>query len=287
MIVWGGNDGNALNSGGRYNPATDAWAGVAANSGLSGRSNHTAIWTGTEMVIWGGRSSGSLFGYSDGACYVPAGDYWSTLTSPVGAPQHRWDHTAVWTGTEMIVWGGQYAMQFYNGQNYYYVFYPYGDGARLNLPINNSWTGMTGAGAPSARAGAVGIWTGSRMIIWGGGGASTGARYDPAGNSWTVMTNTNAPKARYGSSSVWTGSEMIIWGGGINSTYYNDGGRYDPVLDTWASMTPLGAPSARRGHSAIWTGAKMLIFGGYNADPELSDTYSYTPPRTMYLYVKP
>jgi hypothetical protein len=30
----------------------------------------------------------------------------------------------------------------------------------------------------------------------------------------------------------------------------------------------------------------MLIFGGFNGGP-LGDTFSYTPPRTMNLYLKP
>jgi hypothetical protein len=39
---------------------------------------------------------------------VPNGcinDTW-TATSTTNAPSARWDHTAVWTGSEMIVWGG-------------------------------------------------------------------------------------------------------------------------------------------------------------------------------------
>ena len=29
-----------------------------------------------------------------------------TATSPSNAPSARYDHSAVWTGSEMIVWGG-------------------------------------------------------------------------------------------------------------------------------------------------------------------------------------
>ena len=32
-------------------------------------------------------------------------DTW-TATSATNAPSARWAHTAVWTGSEMIVWGG-------------------------------------------------------------------------------------------------------------------------------------------------------------------------------------
>src|SRR6266436_3525141 len=54
MIVWGGYDGNDLNTGGRYNPATDSWTATNTSNAPAGRERHTAVWTGTEMLVWGG-----------------------------------------------------------------------------------------------------------------------------------------------------------------------------------------------------------------------------------------
>src|SRR5262249_43442382 len=54
MIVWGGYNGNALNTGGRYNPSTDSWTRTTTTNAPSARSSHTAVWTGSEMIIWGG-----------------------------------------------------------------------------------------------------------------------------------------------------------------------------------------------------------------------------------------
>ena len=65
MIVWGGQSdlSSFENTGGRYNPSTDSWTatslpfvpcppdGVCL---LEGRFGHTAVWTGTEMIVWGG-----------------------------------------------------------------------------------------------------------------------------------------------------------------------------------------------------------------------------------------
>ena len=61
----------------------------------------------------------------------------------------------MWTGSEMIVWGG------YNGSGYL------NDGGRYN-PAANSWTAVTTTGAPAARAYHTAVWTGSEMIVWGG-----------------------------------------------------------------------------------------------------------------------
>ena len=57
MIVWGGYgcDGNCvLNTGGRYNPSTDSWTATSTTNAPSDEYYHTAVWTGSEMIVWGG-----------------------------------------------------------------------------------------------------------------------------------------------------------------------------------------------------------------------------------------
>jgi hypothetical protein len=57
MIVWGGYNGsNDLNDGSRYNPSSNTWIATATPSNFtpSPRSSHSAVWTGSLMVIWGG-----------------------------------------------------------------------------------------------------------------------------------------------------------------------------------------------------------------------------------------
>ena len=55
MIVWGGNGtGGDLNTGGRYNPSTDSWVATTTTGAPDARVLHTAVWTGTEMIVWGG-----------------------------------------------------------------------------------------------------------------------------------------------------------------------------------------------------------------------------------------
>jgi hypothetical protein len=46
--------GNSLNTGGRYNPTTDTWATTSTINAPSGRGSHTAVWTASEMIAWGG-----------------------------------------------------------------------------------------------------------------------------------------------------------------------------------------------------------------------------------------
>ncbi len=58
MIVWsGGSDaGNTSSTGGRYNPTTNSWRATSTTDAPGGRVLHTAVWTGSEMIVWGGNS---------------------------------------------------------------------------------------------------------------------------------------------------------------------------------------------------------------------------------------
>jgi hypothetical protein len=73
----------------------------------SARSTHSAVWTGAEMVVWGGYSTTGGSYVNTGGGYMPLTDSWTpTSTSSLHLPGPRAQHTAVWTGAEMIVWGG-------------------------------------------------------------------------------------------------------------------------------------------------------------------------------------
>jgi len=183
-------------------------------------------------------------------------DIW-TVTSTTNAPTGRYDHTAVWTGTEMILWGGLISSGYAN------------TGGRYN-PSTDSWTATSTTNAPAGRERHTAVWTGTEMIVWGGYNGSflsTGGRYNPGTDSWTATSTTNAPAGRRTHTGVWTGTEMIVWGGSPTiSTYLNTGGRYNPSTDSWAATSTTNAPTARRYHTAVWTGSEMIVWGGYFQD---------------------
>src|SRR5437762_3899837 len=105
----------------------DAWGATSTVSAPTARGSHTAVWTGSEMIVWGGRSTGGYL--NTGGRYNPSTDSW-VATTTTGAPAARYLHTAVWTGSEMIVWGGS------DNINVTTVF---NTGGRYN-PSTNSWT---------------------------------------------------------------------------------------------------------------------------------------------------
>src|SRR5437762_9576374 len=208
MIIWGGYGGSGLlNTGGRYNLSTDTWTATNTTA-PEARYYHTAVWTGSRMVVWGGYNQFGTY-LNSGGRYDPSTDSW-TPTNTIGAPAARFYHTAVWSGTRMIIWGG-------------YSFVGY---------------------------------------------SNTGGQYDPSTDTWTPTSTTNAPDGRYYHTAVWSGSEMIIWGGAYvdpnNFVFvpFNTGGRYNPVADTWTATNLTSAPDARYAHTAVWTGNEMIVWRG-------------------------
>ena len=75
--------------------------------------HHTAVWTGSEMIVWGGADG--IGSYSnDGGRYNPGTEQLDGGDHHRRARRARYDHTAVWTGSEMIVWGGYGGVSYLN-----------------------------------------------------------------------------------------------------------------------------------------------------------------------------
>src|SRR5664280_2528927 len=88
-----------------YNPATNRWRQLPAMG--QGRIGQVAVWTGRQLLMWGGETlrAGVWVAPPHGVAYEPAHNRSSALpTSPL---RGRISPTAVWTGRQMIVWGGQ------------------------------------------------------------------------------------------------------------------------------------------------------------------------------------
>ena len=86
MIVWGRTDAEGRKTGGRYDPVSDSWVPTSTNDPRRARANHVAVWTGTEMIVWGGDVGGGFAGA--GGRYEPATDTWTPIAD-AGEPMGR------------------------------------------------------------------------------------------------------------------------------------------------------------------------------------------------------
>lgn len=129
--------------------------------------------------------------------------------------------TAVWTGREAILWGGEDAR----------IALP-APSVRLT-PATGACAPVSSSGTPASRINHSAVWTGATMLAWGGmtlarEDLGDGAAYEPESDAWQALPIANAPSPRSRHTAVWTGSEMIVWGGasgGYHPRPLDDGGR--------------------------------------------------------------
>ncbi len=124
---------------------------------IAGRTGSARVWTGKEMVIWGGGSCkanpcqfDNVEPLADGAAYEPVADTWRRIApSPLSA---RTAVVGVWSGKEMLLWGGEVG-----------TTQVFADGAAYD-PAADSWRPL--APSPLAARRSSGVWTGKELVVW-------------------------------------------------------------------------------------------------------------------------
>jgi hypothetical protein len=229
--------------------------------------DHSAVWTGEVVLFWGGDEAFPKeddgykpvdpIGRADGGIYDPVADQWRPLPSAPLAG--RFDHVAVWTGTEMLVFGGRDAKQ------------AFGDGAAFD-PVKGTWRPLAGKGAPSGRSTPGAAWTGRELVVAGGRGAK-GERvrndafaYDPAKDTWRSLGK--LASARDEPTAVWTGEQVVVWGG-VEPAAAPKGERL--VDGQWEPLSSAGAPPVRPQQVVIWAGTQLVVWGGREADDTFAE----------------
>ncbi|MBC7935593.1 MAG: hypothetical protein H7Y86_09615 [Rhizobacter sp.] len=217
VIIWGGNNGIVpLNTGAMYNPATNTWTTMSTSGAPTARLWHTAVWNNVagaagRIIIWGGTNVVSEFSgeLNTGGIFDPSTNTWTATTNTVGAPSARINHTAIWTGTEMIIFGGRLSNTSTN------------TGSRFN-PSSNTWTTITNG--PQSVTGHSSVWTGTAMFVTGGSNNSSGNTgftnsnstiYNPTTNSWATAPSFSSTDSKRNHNSFFAGNMILIWGGEI------------------------------------------------------------------------
>lgn len=241
-----------------YDPKLDTWTPMSLQGAPPSAVYHSAVWTGEQMIVWGGETGDSAQRplTRAGGVYSPSSDSW-TVTPLDGAPTERMYLGVVWTGTLMLVWGGATPNGNPPIRN---------DGARYD-PKQNLWTPISQAGAPAARFFHTTVWTGTEMLVWGGecgtDACVDGAAYNPITDSWRAILAPAGIGPRVRSIAVWDGTEVVLWGGNATDAGgIETGFRWNPATDSWREMTTVGAPIGRGQAFAFWTGSQVLVWGG-------------------------
>jgi hypothetical protein len=159
---------------------------------------------------------------------------------------HRDFAAQVWTGTELVVWGGD----------------PDGDTGAAYDPKADAWRAIAPAPIP-ARCQGASAWTGREVLVWGRACrltpgpspgrsryATAGAAYDPAADTWRMLP-TGPIEAGSLATSVWTGGELVV----LNPV--SPTGVFDPARGRWRTLPPLPRPFTSI--AAQWTGREVVV----------------------------
>ena len=245
--------------------ATPRWFNAGQESiptGLRDTIRPAVVWTGDQAIVWGSYAvwptANTFCDHRVGGRYDPATDRWLPV-SKLNAPGLAWSQSAVWTGSEMIVWGSSDPDPACPGEN---LATGTATGGRYN-PSTDTWRPMSSVGAPmpyTVEYQTYVVWTGRKMLVWSEGGDDYNYRsfvglysYDPITDEWTTASKVGQPGARGGVSMAWTGSDVIVWGGTpqLSLTGLRTGALYNPDTDTWRPMSTQGLPPGLVGGATV------------------------------------
>ena len=137
------------------------WSPPLPNVSIKARGKSAAVWTGTSMLIWGGRDrSGAL---PDGALLelgeTSESSHWKIISDLNNQP--RYGHTMIWTGDRVITWGGMTGYNAYvSGLSEFYL--PTSSAPR------GEWKSKALTSAPVTRSENSVFWLSGSMTVWGG-----------------------------------------------------------------------------------------------------------------------
>ncbi|GGL94587.1 hypothetical protein GCM10011594_12980 [Nakamurella endophytica] len=204
--------------GASYEPATGQWE-VLPVSPLSARAAALSVWTGRQLLIWGGQGElGDAL--HDGAAYTPATGSWSRLPTVSDGTGRVGSRALVWTGSAAVLLTGDSALSAATTVN-----------ARLLHPGDTAWTSLPplhlAEDHPMERLSAVAAgnqvwawakWSRTTVTARNSAGEATSFdslfgidvyRFDLHTQRWTAVDQTLA--AGQGMSQPWwTGTHLLI-----------------------------------------------------------------------------
>ena len=152
------------------------------------------------------QTAGRLVAVADGdgvrplQVWVLEDDRWTGPSAPPGPPRGR--ATVVATAHELVVWGGVAGAAVSN------------EGFAFD-PMAHEWRPLAHGPLPP-RQGAVGLWTGSEVVVVGGHDgdgrtAAQAAAYDATADAWRLLPNADGLPGATVMAATWTGERAVLW----------------------------------------------------------------------------
>lgn len=227
------------------------------------RAGNQAVWTGTEMIVWGGFGGhgvpiDSVLHDHVAVAYHPGTDRWRGLAS-VPEPWSGDDGPAVSLSDapRMLVWRrgslGAYDM------------------------TANAWANLGTPSFPPSNCGStagptsVATTAANKVLVWTGGcEAVNGAAYEPSTKRWERIADAPVPIL-----SVASADEVVYAATAKDDVSRVDLSRYSVEEDSWSVLPPAPIPLGQLPF-VVWTGREVLVWGGYavHGDPPTGAAYT-------------
>jgi hypothetical protein len=162
----------------------------------------------------------------------------------------RSEQSVVWTGNELIAWGGRRKEPDQTLLR---------DGAAYS-PTTHAWSPIASAPVSGGHAA---VWSEGRMMVFGVDNSRRAAAYDPADNQWASIANLPIDLQIDGLSAVdWKGAP-VLWNAGSRDVW-----TYNALADAWSSLgasPDIGAAALRGRQSfcACVDDQRLLSSGSY------------------------
>jgi hypothetical protein len=194
---------------------------------------------------------------------------WERLPDP---PVSDWGQGQVWTGAELIRFGGTGT--------------PHSTGAAAYDPAAGTWRRL--ADLPDEVAGAsLGVWTGHEVVAFAVQTPGVAATYDPATDEWQLVSDPAIPYLGAGSYAFWTGDEVLLAGFPTSEAASTDvrpePGRaalFDPATGEWRALPDAPQPIFPNG-AAVWTGDQAVFVTAAPGDLGEGPPYEPVAPERM------
>ena len=253
MIVWGGRTNTDVDSdGAAYNPSTRQWRALPA-APLTGRSNPFMVWTGRQLLVWGGYAFNEE-PLGDGAIYDPTSRRWTAMATAPSLRNKQYNNPA-----RELIWAGNNAVLVALDKGS-----PATTGVAASFdPVTNNWRKLPPDPVTPVNnlAGVTAALVQGRLVVWiSSGGAFT---LNPAGTRWAPVPY--APKAAgcifrvipAGRSIIYPGDQQSVNCGG--DAAYIPGVRGSDLDLTSGQVRRIPYTSTIDGNgAAVWTGAALL-----------------------------
>ncbi len=237
-----------------YLPSTNTWQALPQDASAPGYRHgaYGMAWTGSRLLVWGGRQAGD----GPGGSYDPVADTWTPLpAAPIAEVNMEYGEYA-WTGSRLLAWDA-------------------------DAKTGQTWMPSTGTWQMVPPPTGIDILAFDRPVSLPGGAFfpwSPGAKgslylgwfWWEDGNVWQPVKRPEWFSGGKNTQAVWTGKYLFLWTGLWSGAFAVHGMLYEPGAGTWTALPNVPEPIHVSGNALTASNSEVFILGGMDGPPQVN-----------------